>query len=237
VRNTPRRLPPRECVELHTPPQRADFDLRGSVQKKAQTPARRGVGTVGGVTEMSGAAAAGEPAQWTILGEREVDATRRLRLSIAEVQLPDGVRFEQYVLRIPAAAMAVVVDDQLQVLMLRRHRFILDRSVWELPGGYLDEGEEPAACAAREAEEETGWRPAVVEHLVTFQPMVGSADAPNHLFLGREAVYVGVPDVNEPGEVAWIPLADAGKLIAEGSVVGAASVIGLMAARERLGVR
>jgi hypothetical protein len=37
-------------------------------------------------------------------GEREIDATRRLRLSIAHVELPDGVQFEQYVLRIPAAS-------------------------------------------------------------------------------------------------------------------------------------
>lgn len=191
------------------------------------------------MTDISGSAPGTEPAQWTIHGEREIDASRRLRLSIAEVELPDGTRFEQYVMRIPAAAMAVVVDEQLRVLMLRRHRFILDRWVWELPGGYLneEEGEDPGVCAAREAEEETGWRPGVVEHLVTFQPMVGSADAANHLYLGREARYVGEPDVNEPGEVAWIPLAQAPGMIAEGSVVGAASVIGLLAARERLGVR
>ena len=177
-----------------------------------------------------------EPASWIIHGEREIDATRRLRLSIAEVELPDGVCFEQYVMRIPAAAMCLLVDGRNRVLMLRRHRFILDRWVWELPGGYLEDGEDPAECAAREAEEETGWRPGKVEHLVTFQPMVGMADAANHLFLGREVEYVGEPDVNEPGDVAWIELADLPGMIADGSVVGAASVIGLMAARERLGV-
>lgn len=148
--------------------------------------------------------------------------------------MPDGVRFEQYVLRIPAASMCLLVDESHRVLMLRRHRFILDRWVWELPGGYLDDGEDPAACAAREAEEETGWRPGSVEHLVTFQPMVGTADAANHLFLGRGARYVGEPDVNEPGEVAWIDLDVTPGMIADGRVVGAASVIGLLAARERL---
>jgi 8-oxo-dGTP pyrophosphatase MutT (NUDIX family) len=182
------------------------------------------------------AAQSTEPVSWIIHGEREVDATRRLRLSIASVELPDGVCFEQYVMRIPAAAMCLLVDEQSRVLMLRRHRFILDRWVWELPGGYLEEGEDPAECAAREAEEETGWRPGKVEHLVTFQPMVGMADAENHLYLGREVEYVGEPDVNEPGEVAWIELADLSGMIADGRVVGAASVIGLMAARERLGV-
>lgn len=177
-----------------------------------------------------------EPASWIIHGEREVDATRRLRLSIASVELPDGVEFEQYVMRIPAAAMCLLVDAANRVLMLRRHRFILDRWVWELPGGYLEDGEDPAACAAREAVEETGWRPAKVEHLLTFQPMVGMADAANHLYLGREVEYVGEPDVNEPGEVAWVELQDLPGMITDGRVVGAASVIGLMAARERLGV-
>ena len=36
-----------------------------------------------------------ELTRWTIHGERVVDDTRRARLSIAEVELPDGVRFEQ----------------------------------------------------------------------------------------------------------------------------------------------
>ena len=97
--------------------------------------------------------------EWTIHGERIVDDTRRAVLSIADVELPDGVRFEQYVLRVPAAAMVVVLDDADRVLMMWRHRFILDRWVWELPGGYLDPDEDPAVCAAREVEEETGWRP------------------------------------------------------------------------------
>jgi hypothetical protein len=32
-------------------------------------------------------------------------------LSITEVELPDGVRFEQYVLRMPKAVMTLVLDD------------------------------------------------------------------------------------------------------------------------------
>ena len=42
-----------------------------------------------------------EPTRWTLHEERLVDDTRRLRLSIAHVELPDGVHFEQYVLRMP----------------------------------------------------------------------------------------------------------------------------------------
>ena len=59
--------------------------------------------------------------------------------------------------RMRRVAMTAVLDDACKrVLQLRRHRFIVDRWVWELPGGYVDDGEAPAAAAAREAEEETG---------------------------------------------------------------------------------
>src|SRR5690242_19204201 len=94
--------------------------------------------------------------RWTIHEERLVDDTRRLNLSIAHVELPDGVHFEQWVLRMPKAVMTVTLDDAREhVLMIYRHRFIMDRWTWELPGGYLDPGEDPAVCAAREVVEET----------------------------------------------------------------------------------
>lgn len=98
-----------------------------------------------------------DPTRWIVHGERLIDDTRRLRLSVAQVELPDGARFEQYVLRMPKAAMTVVLDDAgKRVLMIWRHRFVPDHWTWELPGGYVDPDEDPAAAAAREVEEETG---------------------------------------------------------------------------------
>lgn len=167
--------------------------------------------------------------EWTIHGERVVDDGRRAVLSIADVELPDGVRFEQYVLRVPAAAIVAVVDQD-RILMMRRHRFIIDRWVWELPGGYLDPDEDPAVCAAREVEEETGWRPGTLQPLLTFQPMVGTIDQPNLLYLAAGAIEAGgVPDINEAASVAWIGLDDAHDMIRKGEVVGAGSVTAILA--------
>jgi 8-oxo-dGDP phosphatase len=177
-----------------------------------------------------------EPTRWTIHGERIIDDTRRAHWSIASVELPDGVRFEQYVLRTPRSATSIVLDDEDRVLMMWRHRFIIDRWVWELPGGYVDDGEDPAVAAAREVEEETGWRPLAVEPLISFQPMVGTADAENLLFLARGAEYVGTPaDINEAAAVEWIPLDSVRARIARGQIVGSASVIGLLAALDLRG--
>jgi 8-oxo-dGTP pyrophosphatase MutT (NUDIX family) len=168
--------------------------------------------------------------EWTIHGERIIDDTRRAVLSIADVELPDGVRFEQYVLRVPAAAIVAVVDDADQVLMMHRHRFIIDRWVWELPGGYLDPDEDPAVCALREVEEETGWRPRTMEPLLTFQPMVGTIDQPNLIYLARGADHTGAdPDINEAERVSWIPLSEVQQRIHEGQIVGSGSVTALYA--------
>lgn len=170
-----------------------------------------------------------EPTQWKIFGERLVDENPFIRLSIASVELPDGTKFEQYVMRMRRTATTVVVDDQDRVLLTRRHRFIVDQWVWELPGGYVDQAEDPAAAAAREVEEETGWRLLDKPELVmTFQPMIGNADSPQDLYYAKGAVEVGRPDINETARVAWVPLDEAANLIKTGEIAGAGSVIGIL---------
>jgi 8-oxo-dGTP pyrophosphatase MutT (NUDIX family) len=171
-----------------------------------------------------------DPGPWIIHAENVIDDTRRAVWSIAQVELPDGVRFEQYVLRAPAAAMTLLVVDE-RVLLIRRHRWVIDRWVWELPGGYCDDGEDLAACAAREAEEETGWRPTALKPLLSFQPWVATANAEQHLFVsyGAELVSEIPTDINEAAEIRWWPIEEIPALIASGEVTGSASLIGLQA--------
>jgi 8-oxo-dGTP pyrophosphatase MutT (NUDIX family) len=160
--------------------------------------------------------------------DRVVGENPYARLSVASIEQPDGFRFEQYVLRMPRGAMTVVLDDaRARVLLIWRHRFIMDRWVWELPGGHVEDGEEGAAAAAREVVEETGYRPRSIEHVLTFQPMPGTADSPYEIYLAQGADRVGVPDPNETEEARWVPLADVPDLMAKGQITGAATIIGL----------
>lgn len=168
-----------------------------------------------------------EPTRWTIHGERVIDESRRLALSIADVELPDGTRFEQYVLRMQRAAMVVLLNDD-KVLMMWRHRFIIDRWVWELPGGYVEDDEDPTETAQREIEEETGWRPGPLELLLKIQPIVGSGDAENLIYLARSADHVGGRDINEAERIEWIPLDSIPARIEAGEIVGSSSVAGLL---------
>ncbi|HET8661315.1 MAG TPA: NUDIX hydrolase [Micromonosporaceae bacterium] len=167
--------------------------------------------------------------RWTVHSERVVDDTRRTVLSVADIEMPSGIRFEQYVLRVPDAVMVLVLRGD-RILMVRRHRFVIDRWVWELPGGYLDPDEDPAVCAAREVEEETGWRPGPLELLVQYQPMVGTIDQLNRVYLAREAQPTGgPPDRDETETVGWVALADARDLMRRGQIVGAGSVAAVLA--------
>lgn len=177
---------------------------------------------------MSDDLTAGGRTRWTIHGERLVDDGRRAKWSIADVELPDGVRFEQYVLRAPRAVIVAVLDGD-RVLMIQRHRFIVDRWVWELPGGYIDDDEDPETAAAREVLEETGLRPGPLEFALSFQPMIGTADSENLLYIARGAEATGgTPDINEAERIEWIPLADARRLIQVGEIIGSASVIAVL---------
>ena len=169
-----------------------------------------------------------DPHKWVIHGERLVDDTPHIRVSLADVELPNHVRFTQYVFRMRRCAMTVVLDDAGErVLMMRRHRFIVDRWVWELPGGYVDDGEDPAAAAAREVEEETGWRPRGIEFVMSSQPIIGNADYPQDLYLAHGAELVGEPEVDETAEVRWVPVDETPAMIARGDILGAITIIGV----------
>ena len=80
--------------------------------------------------------------RWTVHGERSLYDSEWMSLAMVDVELPSGARFEHHVLRMPAHAAGVVVDDRERgVLLLWRHRFITDTWGWEVPAGRVDAGE------------------------------------------------------------------------------------------------
>jgi len=104
-----------------------------------------------------------------------------------------------------------------------------DRWGWEVPGGLVDEDEEPADAARRELEEETGYCAGQVEHLVTFQPWPGSVDAEVFVYVGRKPERIGEPaGVNEAARLEWVPLVSVPGMIAAGDIWNAGSLVELL---------
>ncbi|MFF1354047.1 NUDIX domain-containing protein [Streptomyces sp. NPDC058297] len=166
---------------------------------------------------------------WKIHGERPLYDNRWVRLSMAEVQPPGMEPFEHHVVHLHHVAIAAIVDDRDRVLMLWRYRFVPQSFGWELPGGIVDPGEDAKATALREVEEETGWRPVELDHVVTYQPMIGMVDSPHEIFVGRGAERVGDPtDLEEAGHVAWVPLAEIPSMMQRGELAGSGTLVALL---------
>ena len=177
----------------------------------------------------TGATTSGELEPWQIYGERPIYNNRWVKLELVDVEPPGVQRFEHHVVRLQHVAIAAVLDDRDRVLMLWRYRFVPDQWGWELPGGIVDAGEDGGACALREVEEETGWRATGLDHVVTYQPMVGMVDSPHEIYVGHGAVKVGEPtDAEEAGRVDWVPLADIPGLMAEGKLMGSGTLVALL---------
>jgi len=170
-----------------------------------------------------------EAGRWTVHGERPIYENKWVTVGLADISQPSGDRFEHHTVTLPSAAMTVVLDDAGEhVLMSWRHRFVPDVWNWELPGGLLNDGEEPAETAAREVEEETGYCPRSVEHLVTFEPMVGTVRSAHHVYLSRGAARVTNPSEVNEGVFEWVALADIPELIANGRIANSGSLVGLL---------
>jgi 8-oxo-dGTP pyrophosphatase MutT (NUDIX family) len=168
--------------------------------------------------------------RWTIHGERPVYDSEWVRLMLADVELPGGIRFDHHVVRFPQGAAGVVMrDPERGVLLLWRHRFITDTWGWEIPAGRIEPGETPEQAAAREAVEESGWRPGPLTRLGAYAPSNGVSDQVFHLFAAEGATPVGEPvDAHEAERIEWVPTDKARRLIAEGQVRDGLSLTALL---------
>jgi ADP-ribose pyrophosphatase len=74
------------------------------------------------------------------------------------VELPDGSRStREYIVHGGAVAVVPILDDG-RIVLVRQHRYPVDKILLELPAGKRDPGESTLQCALRELAEETGYR-------------------------------------------------------------------------------
>jgi 8-oxo-dGDP phosphatase len=174
--------------------------------------------------------------QWTVHGRRTIYDSTWVSLDLVDVEQPDGHRYEQHVVRMAGPVAATVMTDGTgRALLMWRHRHVTDTWGWEIPSGRIEAGESPEEAAAREAEEETGWRPGPLRLMVASQPSNGSIDTVHYVFHADGAAYVGAPaDGSEADRIEWVPLADVPGLIAKGEIVSGPTLIGLLMASSAL---
>jgi ADP-ribose pyrophosphatase len=104
------------------------------------------------------------------------------------VRFPDGSVGELEMVRHPGASAVVpfLTDpdgDDPQILLIKQYRYAADDFIYEIPAGKLDGDEDPAVCARRELQEETGCTAERVEHLCTFYTTPGFTDERIHAYM------------------------------------------------------
>lgn len=88
--------------------------------------------------------------------------------------------------RMGAAAVLPVLPDG-RIIMVRQYRNALERETLEIPAGCRDYvGEDTGVCAARELEEETGYRADRIEFLLSLRTTVAFCDEFVDVYLARD---------------------------------------------------
>lgn len=172
-------------------------------------------------------------------GERIIHQGQVVTLVEATFVGPDGGEFEREVVRHRGAVSVVaVLDDGATAVLVRQYRSAVDALLLEIPAGKLDvDGEAPEAAAARELEEEVGWRAGRMEKLAEFYNSPGFCDEHAVVYLARDLVRCessaqGVEERHMT--IEHVSLDDVPAMIADGRLVDAKTIIGLTLARERL---
>lgn len=135
----------------------------------------------------------------------------------------------------PGAASVVALFPDRTVALVRQFRYVVEGEIWEIPAGTVQAGESFETCAARELEEEIGWRPGRLEPLSTFYTTPGFSDERMRVFLA-EGLERGSRDLDEDEHltVERVPLETALEWIDEGRIRDAKTIVGLLGARRRL---
>ena len=98
--------------------------------------------------------------EWQLLSQRPGPAGY-VTVVTNTYRLPDGTTADWDILTGPDVVSVLALTADGDVVLARQYRPGPGAVLDELPGGFLDPGEDPAAGAARELLEETGYRGAV----------------------------------------------------------------------------
>ncbi|MEQ1627378.1 MAG: NUDIX hydrolase [Nitrospira sp.] len=163
---------------------------------------------------------------------------RVVTLNIDTVTLPNGVTVDLETIRHPGAAAVVPMKEDGTVVLIRQFRHAAGGFIYEIPAGKLNPGEDPLSCAARELEEEIGYRAATFSLLSSIFTAPGFADEVIHVYKatgltqGRQQL-----DRDEVLDVIEMPLADAISKIEDGTIRDAKTIVGLQAVYIRESMR
>jgi ADP-ribose pyrophosphatase len=144
--------------------------------------------------------------------------------------MPNGRDVTIDVVRHRASVVLLPIPEPGHVVLVRQFRYAVNRWLWELPAGTVDDGETPEQAARRECHEEIGRVPDTIVRLAALLPTPGYCD--------EEMLFFRLSGLSDPVEVAQVDedediepkvfrLADAREMIRRGEIIDMKTVVGL----------
>lgn len=146
------------------------------------------------------------------------------------VKMPNGRSTTLDVVRHSRSVVILPVPEPGRIILIRQFRYPVNRFLWELPAGSVDEGESPEQAARRECHEEIGLVPGTVIRLTALFPTPGYCDEEMVFFrvsgleTTDEEAHV---DEDEDIEARTFELREARDMIRRGEIVDMKTIVGL----------
>jgi ADP-ribose pyrophosphatase len=159
----------------------------------------------------------------TLLKSRRFEVVRKTFVRNGKSHESDAVVHPGSVVILP------MLDDD-HCVLLRNNRWAIDERLWEVPAGTLDvPGESLETAAARELEEEAGYKAARLEKLCSFYPSPGFLTEVLHGYVatGLLRTKQNLTDT-EDIEVAVIRFSEAIEMVLDGRIKDGKTMVLLM---------
>jgi ADP-ribose pyrophosphatase len=173
---------------------------------------------------------------WLKRGESAPQDFRIFKLRTLDVEDPrNAKRYTRVVLDGPDWVNVIALTKDGQAVLIRQFRFGTWSTTLEIPGGMVDPGEDAATAAARELEEETGFRAEQLVKLGVSEPNPAIQNNRLHHFLatGCVKVHEGAQEESEDIEVLLKPAAELDALVASGAITHSLVVTALYFWKQR----
>ena len=169
------------------------------------------------------------------VSSKEIFKGKILKLYFDQVRLPNNKITTREKVENPGAVAVVPINKENEVVLVKQYRYPVDIILIEIPAGKLDGREPPIECAKRELKEEVGGQGGNFIHLAQIFTSPGFSDEKMdiYLVLDFEEKENNLDD-DEFLHIIKIKLKDCLKMIKNGEINDAKSIIGIMMARDYL---
>lgn len=166
---------------------------------------------------------------------KEIYHGRIFNFVTEELALPNGRNAEMAFIRHPGSTAVVPLLDDLTVVMEVQYRHAVGEYLLEIPAGTLESGESPLDCARRELKEETGFEAKEFVKLGKIHIIPAYSDEVIHVYIARGLTLSRQDlDDDEIIEVVNYPFKQALRMVDEGRITDALTVVSLQMAWNRL---